>query len=753
MRTRLLLFLGLAASWSVSAQSLKGKVFGEQETGREILPGATVSWLGTPIGTAANENGVFEIPLQGIADKRIVVSYVGFLADTVEVGDLTYLSITLLPDTALLGDVTITGRKPGAHISDLSPIKTEVITQKELTKAACCDLAGCFETQATVQPQTTNVLTNSKELRILGLSGVYNQVLFDGMPLIQGLSYTYGISTFPGSVVENIYVSKGANSVLQGFESLSGQINVEPRMPDETDKLFVNLYLNNFREAHVNANVAMPVGRAKKWSTLVALHTVQPAGTFDRDDDTFLDLPRLSRYMAYNRWKYGDDQQAGWFAHIGARMLFEKRVGGQTTFDPSSDKGSASTYGQFVSFTQPELYTKTGYRFDDNNSITVMASAFFQDQDTWFGTLKYDAEQVSAYVNVQHEYLWADRHLLKYGLSYRHQDLEEAIGFSENTPPRTYAGEYVQRQRIPGVFAENAFHWMDDKIVWIAGARLDHHQEFGWFFTPRTLLKYSINAANTVRASIGTGWRQVNLFSENVNLLASSRDVIFQERIDPEQGFNWGINYTYKFTIGSTSGSLSGDFYQTRFSNQFFPDYDTDPTKAFIRNFTGTSVSNAAQAEASLLFWEVLDVRAAYNFLDVYRMEDGARNVLPFNPRHRVMAALSYRPRGDRWYFDVNGHWYGEQRLPDTGSNPPEYQTAPYSDPYVLVNGQVTFRTGQFEFYTGMENIFDFRQLRPIVSWQEPFGPYFDTSSVWGPTRGREAYVGVRWRMGKTDNG
>jgi len=748
MRVCLLLILFLAMLRPSFAQAFRGKVFGELETGREILPGATVAWLGTPVGTMANENGVFELPMQGITDKRIVVSYVGFLSDTVEVGEHSYVSVTLVPDMAVLGDVTITGRKPGAHISDINPVKTEVITQKELTKAACCDLAGCFETQATVQPQTTNVLTNSKELRILGLSGVYNQVLFDGMPLVQGLSYTYGIGTFPGSVVENIYVSKGANSVLQGYEGLSGQINVEPRMPDETDKLFVNLYGNRFGETHVNANLAMPVGREEQWSTLVALHAVQPAGQFDRDDDTFLDLPRLTRYMLYNRWKYGDDQQGGWFAHIGGRMLVEKRVGGQTSFEPSTDKGSSTTYGQWVGFTQPELYTKTGYRFDDNHAVTVMASAFFQDQDSWFGTSHYQAQQVSAYVNVQHEYLWADRHLLKYGLSYRYQDLDETIGFPDNVPPRTYAGTYNLRQRIPGVFAENAFHWMDDKVVWILGARLDHHQEFGWFLTPRTLLKYSLDASHTVRASIGTGWRQVNLFSENINLLASSRDVIFETTIDPERGFNWGVNYTYKFTIGTMSGTLSGDFYQTRFSNQFFPDYDTDPTRAFIRNFTGTSVSNAAQAEASLMFWETLEVRAAYNFLDVYRMEDGARNILPFNPRHRVMAALSYRPRGDRWYVDLNGHWYGQQRLPDTGSNPPEYQTALYSDPYMLMNGQVTFRAGQLEFYAGMENIFDFRQLRPIISWQEPLSPYFDTSSVWGPTRGREVYAGVRWRVG-----
>lgn len=737
----------LGTTFSAQAQTLKGKIFGQGETDKEILTGATVVWVGTAVGAVTNENGVFEITTENISDKRLVASFSGYKADTILVGDKTYVSITLKPTTATLGGVTITGSRPSAYISTINPFKTEVITQKELTKAACCDLAGCFETQSTVQPQTTNVVTNAKELRILGLSGVYNQILFDGMPLIQGLTYTYGISSYPGTLVGNIYVAKGANSVSQGYESISGQISVEPKMPDNTDKILFNAYINNFMEKQLNLNYAGDVGKNKKWSTLFALHTVQPANKVDRDGDNFLDLPLLTRYMIYNRWKYGNENQKGIFSHIGLRFLNEQRIGGQMAFNPETQKGSTSVYGQTINYNQPEVYTKTGYRFNDNNAIILSASAFYQNQNSFLGSVKYDAKQSNAYVNLQHEVLWKEKHLLKYGVNFRYQNLNENISFTDTLIQRTYAGLFNTKLVVPGVFAENAFHWNNDKIVWIVGARLDHHQTFGYFFTPRTLLKYAINKDNTVRASVGTGWRQVNLFSENINLLASSRDVIFQEQLKPEQGLNWGINYTWRFEKENAEGTLSADFYQTRFFNQFFPDYDSDPTKAYIRNFTGKSISNALQVEANFKFYKVFEFRTAYNFLDVFRIENGRKNVLPFNPKNRVMTAVSYRPKNNKWYFDVNAHWYDRQRLPNTSSNPPEYQIPDYSNPYTLVNGQITFKIKQFEIYSGMENIFDFRQLRPIISWQNPFSKYFDTSPVWGPTRGRETYLGVRWKL------
>jgi outer membrane receptor for ferrienterochelin and colicin len=731
---------------SLHAQQIKGKLFGETDEGKEILPGGTLQWISGGASAVVNENGVFAINAEGIIDKRLIASCTGYKSDTVLWDGRTYLSIVLKRQTTELAGVMVTNTK-GAHIAGLSVIKTEVINQRELGKAACCDLAGCFGTQASVQPQTTNVVTNSQELRILGLSGVYNQVLVDGLPMIQGLTYTYGISTYPGTLVENIYVAKGTSSVLQGFESISGQINLDTRHPDKAGKLHLNAYINSFGEKHFNANIGTVAGKTKKWNTLLALHSVQPSERIDGNKDGFLDLPLLTRYMAYNKWKYGNDTEQGFNAQIGLRFVHEQRIGGQKEYNGKGDKGSTLVYGQFVSFNQPELYTKLGYRISKQHAITLSLAGSLHDQDSWFGSLSYKGEQQMAYANLQHELLWK-KHTLKYGASYRYQELTEDIRFAKPGPVRTYAGNYITRLRVPGVFAENTFNWADGKVIVIAGARADHHQTEGWYFTPRTMLRYAINSNHTFRASAGTGWRQVNLFSEQPMVLASSRNIIFNESLRPEEAMNWGISYTWRFDFGSnSSGTISADFYQTRFQNQFFPDYDIDPTKITISNFEGVSRSNGVQIDGSFMFFQQLELRAAYNYLDVYRKENNAKIELPFNPRNRAMSAISYHTADKRWQADINAHWFDRMRLPDTRSNPEPYRRPSSSQPYTTVSAQGTFRYKTLEFYAGCENIGDYRQPDPIISAGNPFGPYFDLSSVWGPTRGREFYLGVRYSI------
>lgn len=736
----------LLFSATLSAQTIKGKLFGTTDNGKEILPGGTVLWIGTTIAASANENGVFELSAEGIMDKRIVAAEQGFKTDTILIGDKTYVSVILRKSENELKGVTVTDSR-AAYLSS-NTIKTEVINQRELSKAACCDLAGCFGTQASVQPQTTNVVTNAQELRILGLSGVYNQVLFDGLPMIQGLTYTYGISTYPGTVVDNIYVSKGTTSVLQGFESISGQINLESKQPDKAERLYLNGYVNSFGEMHLNANVASALGKKKKWHSLLALHTVQPAGKTDGNKDGFLDLPQLTRYMIYNKWKYGNDKVKGLSTQIGLRLVNEKRSGGQMNFNSETDKGSTTVYGQSVQYIQPEAYAKTTYRLSDKHAIMLALSGFYHNQQSWFGTTNYTATQQNAYLNLQHEWQWYKRHSLKYGLSYRYQNLTENISFSGNATGKTFAGSYNTKLSVPGTFAENTFHWRDDKIVWITGARLDQHQVWGKYFTPRTMLKYVLHRNHTLRASAGSGWRQVNLFSEQNNLLTGSRDVIFAETLKPESAINWGLSHTYTFEAGKkTSGTLSADFYSTHFSNQFFPDYDTDPTKAIIKNFEGISRSNGLQVEASFIFFKQLEVRTAYNYLDVYRRENKAKVNLPFNPRNRAMAAISYRTKNNQWQADANAHWFDKMRLPNTQNSPAEYRRPYYSVPYTTLNVQLTYRIKKLELYGGCENVASYRQPNPIISAENPFGKYFDLSSVWGPTRGREFYFGIRYSI------
>lgn len=739
MKQLLLVLSILAVPFTVTAQSLKGRV---TNTNQQALHGASVVWQGQKKGTVTNETGEFTIGLPRQLPSVLLISFTEHQTDTVTVADTSFITVRLAPKSSM-SNVTVQAQQQSSYISSL-PVKTEVISTLELKKAACCDLAGCFETQTTVQPQTTNILTNSKELRILGLSGIYNQVLIDGFPQVQGLTYTYGISSIPGTLVENIWVAKGANSVLQGFESISGQINVITKEPEKTDRLLLNAYINSFGEKHFNAVLT---SKKKSWSNLTAFHVVQPAARIDKDDDDFLDLPLLTRYMVSSRWKKGDEAKWGWSTQFSVRYVSERRVGGQEQFNYKTDKGSTHAYGQVVDIDQPELWLKTAYRLNEVHRFALYASGFYQSQRSWFGVTNYKARQYNGYANLQHEFSYGTNSVLKSGISFRHLDLQEDIAFSSNLLNRTYNGRYTKKETIPGIFAENTLTLAANKLTWIAGIRADHHNRFGWEFTPRTLLKFNATENLIVRASVGKGWRTANIFSENIGMLVSSRDIIFAEALQPEKAVNMGINLTHKFRSGEIEGYYSLDFYRTSFQNQVFPDYDTDPTKAIIRNFHGESVSNGFQAEAGGTFYKRISAKLGYVFLDVYQKATTEKMVLPFNPRHRMNAAVSFMPLSRRWHVDGNIHWYGKQRLPETNGNPPVYQQPRSSDPYTTVSLQFTYKVNRFEFYTGAENIFNFRQHRPIISWQDPFGPYFDTQFTWGPTRGRELYLGLRYTI------
>lgn len=725
----------------VAAQTIEGVVM---NTKHVSLIGANVYWEDSKIGTTTDSEGKFEISTKGITNKNLIASYVGHTPDTVLVKNQKFVMIHLT-ENATSEAINVVAEKPGIIISNSSAIKTEQITQTELTKAACCDLAGAFETQITVQPQTTNVITNSKELRLLGLSGVYNQVLVDGFPMIMGLSYTYGISSIPGPLVDNIFVSKGANSVLQGFEGISGQINVITKERFNSDKLLVNLYMNSFMEKQLNANYTFKTG---DWSNVTSFHTTQPADKFDKDQDNFLDVPQITRYSLFNKWSLGDEHQVGWNSKISLRYLNEKRVGGQTTYNANTDKGSTSVYGQSVDINQPEISARLGYRMDETHNFSVFASGFYQDQKSVFGTVDYKANQTNMYGNIQYERNYSD-HTLKTGASIRYMNLNENVGFTENSLGRTYAGEYLKKETIPGVFAENTMNFFDDTFTWIAGVRADNHNQFGTIFTPRTLLKYNATENTTLRANIGTGWRTTNLFSENINLLVSSRDIVFAEAMKPEKALNYGFSFTQNFNTEAEDviGHFMVDFYRIEFQNQIFPDYDSDPTKAIIENFEDPSISNGLQLEFFVKLWDQVEFKAGYTYLDVYRVVDGVNEQLPFNAKHKFLTTFSYKPLSKEYHFDVNLHWFGQQRLPITDSNPVEYQRPDFSESYFVINPQFTYSFEFFDVYLGCENLLDYRQERPIISWENPFGPYFDTSSVWGPTKGREIYVGITYRL------
>ncbi len=711
-------------------QTFSGRL-ADERTG-EVLPGANLYWMDTTVGTSTDEGGNFELPKTN-ENEWLVISYIGYSNDTLYIGSETgpVLIELELSGGEDLQEVVVQGDRAGTFITN-DVAKVEAITEAELTKAACCDLAGCFSTQTTVQPVTTNVITNAKELRILGLSGVYNQLLFDGMPMVQGLGYTYGVSSYPGTLINTIFVAKGSNSVLQGFEGMSGQINVIPKSPDDTDKLLLNTYLNSHGIHQFNANYATT--SKKGWSNLAAAHISRPGFRMDVNEDTFLDRPLIERQVIYNKWMSNQDIEKGWLSQIGVRFWNEQRIGGQTDFK-ASDKGSDSVYGQLINIQQPELYTKTAYRLNAKQQITFIGSTFYHHQDSWFGITKYDANQFNAYANAQFEWQYRDKHNMKTGISYRHSDVSEVVE-DEN---------FRQQNYIPGVFAENTLTF--DKLDVITGVRLDIHQEHGTFLTPRALVRYQLTDNTNIRASFGTGWRTALVFAEHPNLLVSSREVIFTETLEPEQTINFGTNITHKQFWDNLVMTITADVYHTRFSNQIFPDYDSEPNQAILYNFRGVSASNAAQVDISWKLQDKYEWKLGYNYLDVYRVTNEIKTEQPFNSKHRIVATFSYQPLNKKWHFDTNAYWRGKQRMPNTDAYPTLYQRSAYSPTYVLFNAQFTRSWKKLDIYMGCENILGVRQNDPIMAWQEPFSPYFDTAFSWGPTTRREFYIGARYRI------
>ncbi len=738
----IILAILILGAFSASAQTVKGTVVDEEMA---ILEGAYVIWAGTDIGTTTSDFGEFELNADAIEDKRLVISFLGYQNDTIPVtGDADFF-IQLKPDGEL-SEVVVEGRQTGGHISSSSVGKVEIINNVELGKAACCDLAGCFNNNASVEPATTNIVTNSRELRILGLSGVYNQVLLDGFPLIQGLSFPYGVSSVPGPFVENIMVAKGTTSVLQGSESISGQINVLLKKPVDAPDLHLNYFMNSFWEKQFNAYATQEKG---KFANVVGAHMVLPAGKFDHNNDGFLDLPKLTRYQIFDKFKIGNDTENGWFTRGGLRFTNESRTGGQVDFDPDTDLGSSSVYGQQMDYNQFDIWNRTAYRFNEFHATALIASGQYHAQEAWFGETLYDGTQSLFNITAQHEFIYENGSNLRAGASFKYLDIDEDISFTANPLNKTYAGSYETKEVIPGIFAENTLFLAQDKLTLMTGIRADHlNNNIGWKVSPRMMMKYTPAPNTDIRASAGYGWHTPKVFSEQARVLGTQRDIHFHGVLQPDEAWNYGINITQKVDAPNLAATFSADFYQTRFTNHVLAHYHAVHDAIVFENNRKPAVGNGFQAEATLELWQWLTLKSAYNFLDIQHTDlEGNKGTMDFITKHRLLNSVSINPKERPWHFDVSCQWYGIKKLPDTDFYPDNFRQADYSDPYTMLNAQFTYKWKDFEFYTGAENILNFTLDNPIISSDDPFNPFFDTSFAWGPTRGIEGYIGMRYNL------
>ncbi len=734
------LILLLALISNLQSQTVSGRVFGFTGSAKDTLAGAVIKVIASKNGTITDEKGYFTITLSPNEPQFIAVSYFGFKPDTIDIKDKEYVEVILVNDFST-SEIKVSDSKH--TFIENSGAKTEVLTGAEFRKAACCDLTGCFGNNSSIDVAVTDIITDSRELKVLGLEGKYTQVLLDNQPLVSGVKTKYEVSSIPGTLINSIKISKGTNSVIQGYESIGGMVNVLLMDYENSDRLLLNGYINHGMEKQINANYA---GSLKNLNTFSSFHTVQKSNRIDKNGDGFLDNPLITRYMLFNKIDFGENNGKDKFlGNLGIRYWNEERIGGQRNFN-KSDEGSDKIYGQTVKINSGEIYSRSILKLSGSDELKFLINGSLYSAKSFYGFTNYDANQKNIYLNAIYDFELNHNLNLKFGAGFKYQNTEEDIKFLSQTP-KTYSGNYKNIESIPGIFSELSLKVFADRLNIIPGLRADFHNEHGTFFTPRILVKFMPTSSTTFRLTAGTGLRTVYVFNEYTNALASSRNIIlnYGNPLEPEKVINYGIDLLQIYDFGAVSGNINIDFFRTNFRNKVVADYDTDPNLLIFSNLRSNSFSDAFQAELNMNFLKLVDLKLSYKYLYSEYELNGIKYEEPFEAKHKMLGSLTFSAPNDLFIFNINMQWYGKQRLPSTAKNPLEFQRPDESEPYVIVNTQLTKRIGMFELYAGVENLLDYVQPNPIIEPQNPFGKYFDTSYIWGPVKGREFYTGFRF--------
>jgi outer membrane receptor for ferrienterochelin and colicin len=631
------------------------------------------------------------------------------------------------------------------------------MTEKELFKAACCNLSESFETNPSVDVAFTDAVTGTRQIQMLGLAGPNTMISIENMPGVRGLASSQGIQFIPGTWINSIQVTKGTGSVVNGYESIAGQINVELKKPEESERLYVNGYVNNAARSELNVNYTAHVG--EKWATTFLLHGSTRPFEMDSNDDSFLDFPTGSQINAINRWVYNNGN--GLLAQFGVKLLSDVKLGGQTDFG-AEDKFTTNRYGLEIDTRRYEAWGKVGYQFDGKpyKSIGFQWSVMQHDHASFYGFNEHDANEKSAYANLIYQSIISStNHKFKTGASFLFDRVDETFANQEldilyrDTPVNSIL--FDRKEFVPGVFMEYNYD-AGGKFSAIAGLRLDHHNLFGPLYTPRLHLRYNATETTTFRVSGGRGIRLANLLTENTGVLASARQFVFTGLqtnyaygYKPDMAWNYGVNLSQDFTLDYRAGAITVDYFYTDFENQVVLDMDYSAREARFFGLTGRSFSQSFQFQVDYELLRRFDLRMAYRWLDVQTDYTNGRLTRPLIPQHRGFVNLAYETK-NLWKFDLTVQALGKQRIPDTSANLPQYQREAYSPSYMLMNAQVTRDIkDKWSVYLGVENINNFTLDNPIIAADDPFGAHInlDSSLVWGPIFGRMVYAGFRFRV------
>lgn len=646
-----------------------------------------------------------------------------------------------------LNEVKVVKKRKGIQKSFTVTGNTTIVTSKELLKAACCNLAESFETNPSIDVNFSDALTGTKQIKMLGLTSPYLMITEENVPSVRGASQAYGLSFTPGTWVESIQITKGAGSVVNGYESISGQINTELIKPINDIPFFLNAYGSTDSRFELNTHFNTKI--SDKWSSSLFLHGNTRVAKTDMNDDGFLDNPLAKQINILNRYQYYNAEK-GWVSFINFRYMNDKKQTGELDFDSKKDKGTTNYWGSEINTERLDVATKVGYVFPDMpyQSIGFQNAFDSHNQHSYFGLNQYNIKQSSYYSNlIFNSIINNTMNKFATGLNFTYDKYQEFVNVND----------YSRIDNSVGAFFEYTYDNGDDFSV-ILGGRIDNHNRLGTFITPRLHMRYNPWDKGVLRFSAGRGKRSANIFAENQPLFASSRTFEILNSngkiygLNPEIAWNYGLSFSQKFSLLGKSADVGFDLYRTDFQNQAIVDVMQSPQEVLFYNLDGKSYANSLQVEFNYEILNHLNLRSAYKFYDIQTDYLSGRYQKALQAKHRFFGNIEYETpvgeKGQQWKFDYTLNWIGQQQLPTTASNPEQDRLPEFSKSYSLMNAQITkIFSPTFEVYVGGENIGNYTQEKAILGSENPFGPNFDASIVYAPVFGQMYYAGLRFKI------
>ena len=715
------------------------------------LTGVNVYYPSSISGTITNSDGFINIA-KNPNYKTLIFSYTGYQTDTLEINNKKEINI-VMSEGKILKDLIVEFKKGSYTFSKMDPRNAHLIGQDELRKAACCNLAESFETNPSIDATFTDAITGTKQIQMMGLSGKYVQMLSGNIPIIRGISILNGLRQIPGSFIHEMAVSKGSGSVLNGYESMVGQININLKQPENAEKLHLNFYLNQAGRSEHNAFFSKKFNN--KWSTTLLAHFEDQQRTNDRNKDGFLDNPLRNDFVFHNQWNYRSKLI---HMELGINGVTGKTESGKK--QKWLDTAIPVDYGVDMTTNKINGFAKIGYLFpnDDFKSLALQLSSTYNKQNSTIGPTVYIGSQYSGYANLIYQQevgINKDENYFKVGASCQLDSLSENVQSFTVHPPINRFLEIV-----PGVFGE--FTHNSEKFGLITGLRGDYTSFYNtYFLTPRLHFRYSPNTDLAFKFMAGSGRRTPFMLMENMGYMASSRNWIIDENVYGIQGLmddvgqeyslNLGLAMVKEFTFLNRDGVLTLDAYHTSFINQLVIDLYQSARELHFYALNGKSFSNSFQSEINFSVNRRLDIRTAYRFLDVKTKYKSGLIEKPLLSKHRGFLNIAYSTRkikNRQWKIDLTTQWIGSQRIPFTGDNDSVFQLLERSEGYLLLNGQLTRTFGKkIDAYLGVENALNYRQVNPILSSENPYSEYFDSALIWAPIFGRMVYLGFRFTI------